>query len=1530
MQPTNAPLYLPYRNQYQRMKVTLRILISFVFLLGFHASVIACSPLNVPTLVSQSLSGSTLVLNWSSNTTYNCTYYVEVEFACTSGSFTGTGVPAFYPSATISKTTTPFAYPTQNIGISTLCPGSTYKFRAREAASSSTFSSWTSTYTFTTPGTFTTPTINVTGTPGSICIPATSQLNATVTNGCGSTPQIFSWTPTTGLSSSSIANPVASPTVTTTYTSVVTGGALGCWSVTGSVTITIAAPPVAGTASVTPSTLCAGTPVTLTLAGSAGTIQWQSAPVSGGPWTDISGATTTPFVTAALSSNTCFRAVVTGCLSSNSNVVCVTVSPMPTATIAGTTSVCLGATAPDITITGAGGTTPYTFTYTINGGSNLTITTSSGSSVTFTIPTNTAGTTTYTLVSVQDASSTACSQVQSGSAIVTVNPLPTATIAGTTTVCKNATAPGITFTGANGTAPYTFTYTINGGANLTVTTTSGNSVIVSAPSSAVGVFIYALVSVQDASSSTCSQTQSGSTTITVNPLPTATIAGTIAICKGDAAPDITFSGAASTPPYTFTYTINSGANLTVTTTSGNSVMVSVPTGTAGTFIYDLVSVEDASSTACSQTQSGTATVTINPLPTATITGTIAVCKDAAAPDITFTGAAGTAPYTFTYTINGGANLTITTTSGNSITVAAPTTTTGTFTYALVSIQDASSTTCSQTQSGSATVTVNPLPTATIAGTIAVCRDAAAPDITFTGAAGTAPYTFTYTINGGASQTVTTTSGNSVNVSAPTASVGVFISALVSVQDASTTTCSQTQGGTATVTVNPLPTATITGTVSVCKDAAAPDISFTGAAGTAPYTFTYTINGGANQTVTTTSGSSVTVSVPTGTAGTFIYDLVSVQDASTTTCSQTQSGTATVTVNPLPTATISGTVSVCKGGTAPDITFTGAAGTSPYTFTYTINGVTQPTIASTGNSITVSAPTSVDGTFTYSLVSVMDASSTACSQLQTGTAVVTVTLLPTATIVGTIAVCKNSISPDITFTGAVATAPYTFTYTINGGANQTVTTISGNSVTVAAPTGTVGTFIYDLISVHDASLTACSQLQSGSVTVTVDPLPIADYSFTDVCLTQTMTFNDLSTVSSGTNVDWSWNFDNNSPLGSTQTPVSLYTTAGTYNVSLITTTDKGCKDTITHSVVVHPNPNTQFSVINACDGNSVQFNDLSTITTGNALQTWTWNFGDGSPVNTNQTISGGYLYTSVGSYVAKLLVVSSFGCKDSITHTVTVNPNPIVSFAAIDTIGCELFCASFVDHSSIVTGNNIHWTWTVGDGSAAINSQTFDHCYSNDLEFAPKLFNVTLTVTSDSGCVSTLSKNNYITVYPNPIANFSTLPENTPITNPVISLIDASTGTNFWNWNFGDGSNSFSMGIDTTISSSPLAHSYADTGTYTIMLVTSTLYGCVDTAYHSIIIEPDFLFFIPNTFTPNDDGINDFFTGKGINIKIFEMMIFDRWGNLIFFTDDLNKPWDGKANFGTKLAQEDVYVYSVKLTDYNRRKHSYKGIVTLLR
>ena len=717
-----------------------------------------------------------------------------------------------------------------------------------------------------------------------------------------------------------------------------------------------------------------------------------------------------------------------------------------------------------------------------------------------------------------------------------------------------------------------------------------------------------------------------------------------------------------------------------------------------------------------------------------------------------------------------------------------------------------------------------------------------------------------------------------------------------------------------VTVNPIPVSNAGTDILTCAT------SVPGAIGTSSipgYTYLWS---------PATGLSDITVSNPSAlltNPGSIIYTVT------TTALNCFSSDTVIVAVNPLPTATISGTTTVCHNDTVQQVIFTGANGTSPYTFTYTLDGGPNQTITTSGgDSIIILASASVVGTFTYNLISVQDSSSTACSQAQSGNALIIVNPLPTAILTGTTVLCQKEAAPNVTFTGGSSTPPYTFTYSINGGVNQTITTTSGNSIDIAVSTDTAGTFIYTLISVTDASAVACSQPQTDTATIIVDPLPVADFQFEDICLNRDIYFTDSTSVSSGTTDTWFWDFGANGSPGTIQNPVYLYTIAGTYPVTLISTTDKGCKDTVIKNVVVHPLPLVQFYTtpvsIGICDGTTVQFIDASAIAAPDVIQFWTWNFGDGSIPDFNQNTS--HLYAAADSFAVQLLAESDFGCIDSIIKPITINPVPEVNFTGNPVTGCEPLCISFSDSSFIDTGNNISWTWDVGDGSLLSNSQNFEHCYTNDSVFSQVSFNITLTVTSDSGCVSSLSKSNYITVYPNPFADFTVDPQVTTVMDPVFSFINLSTGTDFWNWNFGDNTTSVLMDPD--------PHTYApDTATYVITLITTSQYGCADTAYKTVIIEGDFVFYIPNAFTPNDDGVNDYFFGTGIGITEYDLWIFDRWGNMIFHGDNLpaeKARWDGRANGGKEPAQMDVYVWKVTLKDMFGNPHKYMGTVTLVK
>jgi gliding motility-associated-like protein len=610
--------------------------------------------------------------------------------------------------------------------------------------------------------------------------------------------------------------------------------------------------------------------------------------------------------------------------------------------------------------------------------------------------------------------------------------------------------------------------------------------------------------------------------------------------------------------------------------------------------------------------------------------------------------------------------------------------------------------------------------------------------------------------------------------------------------------------------------------------------------------------------------------------------------SNTDCSD--SSTLTITIHPLPQILFS-TQNVCIG---LSLQFNDLS-TIPATDTIlsqTWNfGDSSPPATSTS----VFHQYSVAGSYPVRLVA---KSFFGCSDSTTKTTVVNPVLSVNISTLDTLVCSGESTTLAAIVSGG--SPPYSFSWS-NSNSNplQTVTPMSATNYTVT---------------VTDSN--SCSK--DTSVRINVNK-PISLFTTSNVCMNDSAYFLENSSVNFGSIVSYNWNFgDGSNSLH--QNPAHLYSIAGNYHVKIKITSNSSCSDSSAVTITIHPLPHILFSSQNVCLGATSQFTDLSTIPTTDTIQSQTWNLGDGSPLATNQSVS--HQYSGMGSYVVQLVAVSSFGCSDSLTKITFVNPNPSVHFTASDTVGCKPLCVSFQNTSTIASGANASFFWNLGDGSPVSSLQDLLHCYTNDSVYSAVSYSPTLTVTSDSGCIKTVSKNNYITVYPSPNAIFRIQPQVATITDPVISITDLSTGANFWHWNFGD--------TATSIIANPLSHTYADTGTYVITLITSTQYNCADTARETVIIEPDFIFYIPNAFTPNDDGVNDTFIGKGVFIKQLEMSIFDRWGNLIYQTNDINKPWDGKANHGSNIAQQDVYIYSIKVTDFKNIKHNYRGIVTLVK
>ena len=388
-------------------------------------------------------------------------------------------------------------------------------------------------------------------------------------------------------------------------------------------------------------------------------------------------------------------------------------------------------------------------------------------------------------------------------------------------------------------------------------------------------------------------------------------------------------------------------------------------------------------------------------------------------------------------------------------------------------------------------------------------------------------------------------------------------------------------------------------------------------------------------------------------------------------------------------------------------------------------------------------------------------------------------------------------------------------------------------------------------------------------------------------------------------------------------VGLPTNLG-FNLVTITGTDNGVPAASTSGLVainVVPGPTVTITSTGACPGDSVFFGTTGTqLVAGNGPITWThWDFGMPALSNdTSNVDSTGYAYANSGTYTVYVEITDSLGCSDTAQYQAVVYELPTIAFSGTPLTGCAPLCVDFTDQSTVTGSTIAQWQWSFGDGNYS-TQQNPSNCYTDQGGYSIELLAV-----SAQGCKDSLTLTNYVTVIPGPIAGFSYGPQPTTISNPTITFTDQSTGgTVEWFWAFGDNG--------TSTSPNPV-WVYQDTGTYTVMQIVSGPGGaCPDTAYSDVVISAELLMWIPNTFSPNGNGTNDEFIpvfSEISYIKDFEMLVFDRWGNLIYKTVDPNTGWDGTCK--NNKVEIDTYVYKVHVGDINGVQWNFIGAVNVIR
>ena len=652
--------------------------------------------------------------------------------------------------------------------------------------------------------------------------------------------------------------------------------------------------------------------------------------------------------------------------------------------------------------------------------------------------------------------------------------------------------------------------------------------------------------------------------------------------------------------------------------------------------------------------------------------------------------------------------------------------------------------------------------------------------------------------------------------------------------------------------------------------------------TTTYTVTYDIGNNCTATATTT------ITVNTLTLGV----------NSTTICSGSSTSlTATPSVT-------GGTYLWSPGGQTTQTITVSPTTNAIYTCVYTLNGVSSaPTIGTvTVNptpTVTVNNPTICSGT-SATITAVGNPSGGSYLWAPGGQTTASISVSPAATTTYTVTYTLNNCQGTATSTVTVNPQPTVSvsSATICAGESTTITATpnpaggtfmwnnsqTNSSITVSPITTTTYTVMY--------TLNGC--VATGTGTVTVNPIPTVAVSSATICNGESATINATPSAAGGS---YSW-----SPGGATTQSITVNpSSTSSYSV---TYTLNGCtSQSASGTVTVNSVPTVSVNSVSICDG------DNATLTASPSLPGGTYLWAPSGEQTSSISISP----NTTSSYS---VVYTLNGCQSAPANgTVNVNPIPAVSFTADQLTGC----APLTVNLSNTAGNPSNCSWNVGNG------QLINGCNAEYTFIQGGCYDISLT-TTENGCSNTLTLNDYICVENPPVAAFSTNP--TEFTEPTqsVSFSNNSVGATSYSWNFGD--------TQSSTDENPV-HLYSNTTNgYTITLTATSALGCTDTYQVSIGYQEDEIFYIPNTFTPDGDNYNQTFKPiftSGFDPFNFEMLIFNRWGEVVFETHDVKVGWDGSYGIKGRDVQDGTYTYKIIYKNpKNDQRRIIVGHITLIR
>lgn len=412
----------------------------------------------------------------------------------------------------------------------------------------------------------------------------------------------------------------------------------------------------------------------------------------------------------------------------------------------------------------------------------------------------------------------------------------------------------------------------------------------------------------------------------------------------------------------------------------------------------------------------------------------------------------------------------------------------------------------------------------------------------------------------------------------------------------------------------------------------------------------------------------------------------------------------------------------------------------------------------------------------------------------------------------------------------------------------------------------------------------------------------------------LTVDLLNDSENGQQFEWHFNdpAEPNAVLFSTNA-VHTYASPGVYEVMLIAKADGTCPDTAYSQIQAFPllAPHFEAPDVVCFDGHS--FN-LEAAGVYSADADILWDFGAGANHTTSTAVNPPPIsYETTGTYTISL-TISQDGCSETVSHVVQVHPNPKAQFSAAVLEGCAPFTVGFTDES--VAGTFLSHHWDFGDG------ETSQAAFPVHEYTTPGVYTVGLQVATITGCVgeSEQIKPFYITVLETPRAGFVFDPLWVDIFDPEASVVNTSEDSLTCLYKLPDG---------TEITDCDFDYFFGDAGEYQVIQVVANEEGCQHSVTHSIEVRGH-VFYAPNAFSPNEDGVNDLFKPVMLGVAKYELKIFNRTGEVVFSTTDPDHGWDGGAIGSEHYLTSDTFVYTARVTDMRGFNYDYQGHVSIVR